>query len=1133
MRRLLPLRIASYLQVVMVIWWVILLAGCPLPLQSRPSDLGGAPTASALETLSGTVDLGAFKTQASDIGEIAAGATVGLIDSSTGHTLATTVTQPNGTFTLSFPKFRPASDRAYYLEAVKGLKAGTDLPNRVGAPIARIRTLLTYRDAGWASLTSTMASGIVLNPTTTALCIITSLRSGTAQPVTLLDLMMSLPNPTNPGSFTQVASSSITLEGLQQATDLVKSALTLDKDPVRSVLLDVSAPGYNSFILAKSPFTIGYFSPPSAAIGEEVEVVGDDFDPLPAANKVTFSGNGGLRIEVPVLAVSPDRTRLQVKVPVGTVNGPVSVQKGDVLLMSTSAFLLAARDGHSALDDQGNVYVSNYAFGTISKVTPAGLTVPLVSGLTNPRGLTVGPDNQLYVVNGNGTIYRINPAQPASANWVPYATNATGAWSLAFSPSGVLYVSLEDSNRIGKVVGGLVQTVTATGLVQPRGLCFGLSQSLPSRYVLYVANFGNDTVAVVDPDTGATSTFKSGFSRPWSVAFDTYGVMYVTNNAGNSVYSVGTDGVVRPFASVQSPGGIDAAPSGYLYVADNATNRIFRIDTAGNSTVFSEGVSSPKGLASASDGTFYIANSQNNSVIRVKPDGSVATVARGLNDPSGVALDEARNHLYVANYRSGTVTRISLTDGSFSTVLRNLALPSGVAYLKNRLYVYLADSRDGETVYTDLAEVQEYDVTQSPPAFVRNIRPPLRNNGGIARDPRAAGTVYVTQPLEGYVAKIDPATGLMSRFVTTAPDPQDVTVDANGYVYVACRGTSTSDHGIQVFAPNGLLERTITSKVDRPLSLAYDPTTQDVFFGNGADGSVGSGSIKRLSTTDRTSVTDVVASLTNPTGIAFYGTTMWLVSNGQEIRTVATYATAPAASALAITQTTALDVDVAPDGSVYVLTTGYLYKFPTGGLPRVSVTWNFMGDGARMAPNDVTGLYISNTGSTVITSTFGGTTKTLKWQGLTNSSSLTIIGPITCAITAATFGGKDYLLVPSGQSATGGGLARINLATGVSEANHVFQGGESTAPRGMAFDPVAGKAWSIGQVGAMVLRLNTGHTAIEKSTAGPDNSYIGYGATFWNGAFYATLNSHHRLERYDAVSHAKTTVPTGLGGPEI
>lgn len=1110
-----------------IILSALMIAGCPKPPAAMTSIGNVAPPASAqvpAGSLVGQVDMAAFRIQAT-VAEIASGATLALIDSDTGYTLATTVSDANGKFSLTFSNgFEPQENHVYYLEAVKGLMAGTALPNRIGSPLARVRTIVSWQNDGWVSAASaTPNNSIAITSTTTALSIIASLRSTTTRTVPMLQLIGSLPDPRDATSFTKAVAAGIPIASLQQVVGLVRFSLEeRDQDPFRSVLLDVSDTNYNSFVLPNMPFTITFLTPTSAAVGEELFVAGDNFDPVPVNNTVTFTGSGNTRINAPVTNVSLDRSRLRVVVPSGATSGPISVQVGN-LLLNGPIFTLASRDGHRVVDDSGNLYVANSAYGTLSKISPQGVTTPIVTGLTTPRGITLGTNGTLYVISGD-TIRNYSTTGTLLGTTV--GSGATGAWGLAFSPAGDLFVSIESANRISKVSGGSLVPVTTTGLSAPRGLSFG-----PDG-LLYVANYGDDTVARVNPTTGATTTYKSGFSRPWSLAFDTFGAMYVTNNAGNSVYRVGTDDVVKPFASVQSPGGIDADPSGYLYVSDNTSNRVYRIDTSGLSSVLAEGVSYPKGIAAASDGTFYVANSQNHTVVRIATDGSVTTVARGFNDPTGVALDEARGHLYVSDLGDGSVTRVYLADGSFSTVLRNLAAPSGLAYDSNRLYVYQQSSSDGSTTYYRQPEVQEYDVTTSPMPLTRTLRSNLRNNFGIARDP-GSGAIYVTLPQEKAITRIDPATGILKRVATnTAPNPEDVAVDASGKVYVACEGTSTADDAVQVYtwdATNKVLTlaNTLTdASVDRPTAIAFDGSA--VYFANTGTGAAGTGSVKKIDP-GTLAVSAVATGLTGPTGLAFAGTTMW-VAHGPRLSSIATYTSTPAAPSLAFTWGgTVYDVGVDATGTtLYLLTEGNIYTTNSAGTPYSTAARDWIWGGRRFTPDGSGNFYVTSNGGGIYQTVIPGggngrSARWFSWATLTHQSE-----NWNPTIAVGSYGGNRYLVVPRG-GAWDGVTSTMNLATG--EETVALYGWDMSGPHGVAFDSSTGRSWAITYSAARALRTNAARTGydLDKNL---DSSHLGFGATFHGGYFYATLLSHHRIDRFDSAGNRETQ-PFGLGGPEL
>ncbi|MBO9539146.1 IPT/TIG domain-containing protein [bacterium] len=137
------------------------------------ADTGsGVQGGSTVTPLSGRVDFGAAATRVQAIpGDVINLATISLIDTVTGQTRAAGITDADGAFTLPFATFVPASGSVYVLEAIKGLNAhlpGNDAP--------RFRTLVTFRNPGWASITNGAVSGrVVINALTTAIALVSGL----------------------------------------------------------------------------------------------------------------------------------------------------------------------------------------------------------------------------------------------------------------------------------------------------------------------------------------------------------------------------------------------------------------------------------------------------------------------------------------------------------------------------------------------------------------------------------------------------------------------------------------------------------------------------------------------------------------------------------------------------------------------------------------------------------------------------------------------------------------------------------------------------------------------------------------------------------------------------------------------
>ncbi|MBO9542099.1 hypothetical protein J7643_16045 [bacterium] len=315
---------------------VILLAGCAVPAAE------GLPVT---PPLSGTVQFPVERRVSATMAEIGTKATVSLIDTATGNTLATALTDPDGAFVLSFEKtFRPQAG-AYFLEAVKGLSAG-GLPNRAGAPLARIRTLASFQGSNWVTLTG---AGVRITTATTAISALAGLnRLSPSENLALLgSVKANTPSTaagftmfdtyTVPASLTGTASAALSKAAVHRTWSLVVQALQADEDPVAVLFLRPGGQPSSSTSLAgtgyggeegiawgASGWTLDATTGVSGAVGATVTLYGLGLPKSTAAVSVKTS-NG---LVCPVTAVGPDGTWIRFTVPASAASGPLDVRFG-------------------------------------------------------------------------------------------------------------------------------------------------------------------------------------------------------------------------------------------------------------------------------------------------------------------------------------------------------------------------------------------------------------------------------------------------------------------------------------------------------------------------------------------------------------------------------------------------------------------------------------------------------------------------------------------------------------------------------------------------------------------------------------------------------------------------------------
>jgi WD40 repeat protein len=150
--------------------------------------------------------------------------------------------------------------------------------------------------------------------------------------------------------------------------------------------------------------------------------------------------------------------------------------------------------------DPGSVTVLNATTGALKTTVDAG------GILSDPEGITLGPDKNIYVANtDNNNVLKFNGTTGAFIG--KFVTDSSGGLSgprgVVFGPDGNLYVSSSTSNQVleydgttGAFIAAFVSAGSG-GLMNPRGLVFGPDGNL------YVSSFFTGDVFRYNGSTGA------------------------------------------------------------------------------------------------------------------------------------------------------------------------------------------------------------------------------------------------------------------------------------------------------------------------------------------------------------------------------------------------------------------------------------------------------------------------------------------------------------------------------------------------------------------------------------------------------------------------------------------------------
>ena len=240
-----------------------------------------------------------------------------------------------------------------------------------------------------------------------------------------------------------------------------------------------------------------------------------------------------------------------------------------------------------------------------------------------------------------------------------------------------------------------------------------------------VSTFAGSGIGGYADGTGAAAQFN----KPWGVAVDSFGNVYISDTYNHRIRKINTAGVVITFAGsgvagfsngtgtsaqFNFPTGLCCDSSGNVYVSDSNNHRIRKItpngvvNTLAGSGIagFSNGTgtvaqfNSPDGLCCDASGNLYIADTSNNRIRKITPTGVVTTIAGSgvagyldgtgttaiFKNPRGLCVNSIGD-IYVAdtdNNRirkitaSGVVTTLTGNGGCADVVNGSICKPNSI-----------------------------------------------------------------------------------------------------------------------------------------------------------------------------------------------------------------------------------------------------------------------------------------------------------------------------------------------------------------------------------------------------------------------------------------------------------------------
>ena len=519
--------------------------------------------------------------------------------------------------------------------------------------------------------------------------------------------------------------------------------------------------------------------------------------------------------------------------------------------------------GNIGISQEGNIYVADIGNSNVALVNPDGTASTTLNGTQLPPSFVpvegvdypginndVSLNAGITTLSDDQSVRNILLQSGATLDLNGHTLHVSGDWinrgATFISDGGT--VDFTSTSTVQKILGANTFENLTKLSSSTASLLFD-SEQLTTITGNFILEGSPDQLLSIGPSTGSVAPIynskfgngKSGFYYPQSIVFSPYGDMYVADYVNHRISVLNPDGTASTsydggvFAPI-NPYGVARSSSGNLYIPDITHARIVVLNPDGTaSTTYDAGVIgpinptgvaispitneiyisssedpsrivvlNPDGTASTSynggtlapilfpngpvtfspTGEFYLADTYNNRIDVFNPDGTASTsysTGLGLYIPIGTALDSYGN-IYVTDYGNNRIVVLN-PDGTASTTFDGA--DSGAAFdhpfaitVKSTGEIYVTDYRQRVIVFNA-------DHTAST-TYNNEIEGGFFAPYGITNDQQ--GNFYVADQSLNNIQKFNSSGNFLNKFNTSGvaglTSVRSIEVDIIGNVYV-------------------------------------------------------------------------------------------------------------------------------------------------------------------------------------------------------------------------------------------------------------------------------------------------------------------------------------------------------------
>ncbi len=433
-----------------------------------------------------------------------------------------------------------------------------------------------------------------------------------------------------------------------------------------------------------------------------------------------------------------------------------------------------------AVDAAGDVFVAGTGLTAVEEVKPNGTIVTIGSGFNNPSAVAVDALGDVFVADtGDNQIVELSPPAVAASPLTGSGTKSVTATLAGLQPGTTYYF-----RAIAAGPGGIVAGSPAGSFTTPLlpTVVDGSSSAVSFNAATLAATVNPEGLIAstmfqysTAPTFTATlqTTVDPALNRPFGVAVDRYGDVFVADTGDNAVQEIKPDGtIVSIGAGFNGPSGVAVDAAGDVFVADTDDNAVEEVTPGGAIANIGSGFNDPYGVAVDADGDVFVADTGSNVVEEVKPNGTIVTIGSGFSGPEGVAVDAAGD-VFVGDTGNDAVKEVK-PDGTIVTIATGF---TSSAYSGPR---GLAVDAAGDVFVPNFNPVASYVYVEeiTPGGSDISVGSEFYLASGVAVD--GTGDVFVADWGNNQVVELSPPSVAASPSPVTGAGAQAVTATVTG-----------------------------------------------------------------------------------------------------------------------------------------------------------------------------------------------------------------------------------------------------------------------------------------------------------------------------------------------------------------